>query len=144
VFRGKVDRDVERLLEIRPAVIAAVQRRYRSLFSADVVRLDDDVWLDRSCGATPKARLRRLTARAASLVRRRRSIAGAALTDRKSWCPRFESGSRHTKKPWKLVTVQVVAGRVRGRLVAGSQGVWLASRASASRVSRPCLRVVLM
>jgi hypothetical protein len=109
VFHGKVDRDVERLLEIRPAVIAAVQRRYRSLFSADVVRLDDDVWLDRSCGATPKARLRRLTARAASLVRRRRT----ALTDRKSWCPLFEAGSRHTKKPWKLdlcVSVQSVWG----------------------------------
>jgi hypothetical protein len=47
VFRVRVpEESVARLLEIRPAAIAEAQRLCPALLRADLVRLDDDSWLD--------------------------------------------------------------------------------------------------
>jgi hypothetical protein len=47
MYRVKVDpANVERLLEIRDAAVAEFQEQVPELLQADLVRLDDDVWLD--------------------------------------------------------------------------------------------------
>jgi hypothetical protein len=47
IYRVKVDpADVERLLEIRAAAVAEFRQQVPELLHADLVRLDDDVWLD--------------------------------------------------------------------------------------------------
>ncbi len=47
VWRAHVpERNVGRLLELRPAAIAEAQRLCPELLAADLVRLDDGTWLD--------------------------------------------------------------------------------------------------
>jgi hypothetical protein len=47
VFRARVPREsVATLLEIRPVAIAEAQRLCPALLRAELVRLDDDTWLD--------------------------------------------------------------------------------------------------
>lgn len=47
VWRARVAaEDVERLLAVRPAAIAEAQRLCPELLRADLVRLEDGVWLD--------------------------------------------------------------------------------------------------
>jgi len=47
IFRVRVpEESVPRLLEIRPAAIAEAQRLCPALLRAELVRLDDDNWLD--------------------------------------------------------------------------------------------------
>ena len=47
VYRVKIDpAHVERLLEIRSAAVAEFQEQVPELLQADLVRLDNDVWLD--------------------------------------------------------------------------------------------------
>ena len=47
VFRAKVDpANVTRLLEIRPKAIAQAQEACPVLLRADLVRLDEETWLD--------------------------------------------------------------------------------------------------
>jgi hypothetical protein len=47
IYRVKIDpADVDRLLEIRAAAVAEFQEQVPELVRADLVRLDDDVWLD--------------------------------------------------------------------------------------------------
>lgn len=47
VFRARVPREsVAALLDIRPAAIAEAQRLCPELLRADLVRVDDDTWLD--------------------------------------------------------------------------------------------------
>ena len=47
VYRVRVDRaDVARLLEVRGAALAEFREPVPELRQADLVRLDDDVWLD--------------------------------------------------------------------------------------------------
>ena len=47
IYRVRIDpANVERLLEIRGAAVAEFQEQVPELLQADLVRLDDDVWLD--------------------------------------------------------------------------------------------------
>jgi hypothetical protein len=47
IYRAKIDpANVERLLEIRAAAVAEFQELVPELLQADLVRLEDDVWLD--------------------------------------------------------------------------------------------------
>ena len=47
IYRVRIDpADVDRLLEIRAAAVAEFQEQVPELVRADLVRLDDDVWLD--------------------------------------------------------------------------------------------------
>jgi hypothetical protein len=47
IYSVKIDpASVERLLEIRGAAVAEFQEQVPALLRADLVRLDDDVWLD--------------------------------------------------------------------------------------------------
>ncbi|GAB3953681.1 hypothetical protein GCM10029976_094340 [Kribbella albertanoniae] len=47
VFRAKIDpENVAHLLQVRPAAIAQAQAACQALVRAELVRLDDDVWLD--------------------------------------------------------------------------------------------------
>jgi hypothetical protein len=47
VYRVRVDpADVPRLLEVRGAALAEFREQFPELRQADLVRLDDDVWLD--------------------------------------------------------------------------------------------------
>ena len=47
IFRARVpQKSVAALLEIRPAAIAEAQRLCPELLRAELVRLDDDTWLD--------------------------------------------------------------------------------------------------
>jgi hypothetical protein len=47
IYRVKIDpANVDRLLEIRAAAVAEFQEQVPELVRADLVRLDDDVWLD--------------------------------------------------------------------------------------------------
>ena len=47
IYRAKIDpANVERLLEIRAGAVAEFQEQVPQLLQADLVRLDDDVWLD--------------------------------------------------------------------------------------------------
>ena len=47
VWRARVpEGHVERLLELRPAAIAEAQRLCPELLAADLVRLDESMWLD--------------------------------------------------------------------------------------------------
>jgi hypothetical protein len=47
IYRVRVDpANVERLLEIHDAAVAEYQQRVPELLGIDLVRLDDDVWLD--------------------------------------------------------------------------------------------------
>ncbi len=47
IYRAKIDpANVDRLLEIRADAVAQFQEQVPELLQADLVRLDDDVWLD--------------------------------------------------------------------------------------------------
>lgn len=47
IYRAKIDpADVNRLLEIRADAVAEFQQQVPELLQADLVRLDDGVWLD--------------------------------------------------------------------------------------------------
>jgi hypothetical protein len=47
IYRARIDpANVERLLEIRSAAVAEFQKQVPELLQADLVRLDEDVWLD--------------------------------------------------------------------------------------------------
>ena len=47
IYRVKIDpANVDRLLEIRGAAVAEFQEQVPELVRAELVRLDDDVWLD--------------------------------------------------------------------------------------------------
>ena len=47
VYRAKIDpANVDRLLEIRAQAVAEFQEQVPELLQAELVRLDDDVWLD--------------------------------------------------------------------------------------------------
>jgi hypothetical protein len=47
IYRARIDpANVERLLEIRAKAIAEFQEQVPELVRAELVRLDDDVWLD--------------------------------------------------------------------------------------------------
>jgi hypothetical protein len=47
IYRVRIDPDsVERLIEIRSAAVAEFQEQIPELVRADLVRLDDEVWLD--------------------------------------------------------------------------------------------------
>jgi hypothetical protein len=47
IYRVKIDpANVDRLLEIRGAAVAEFQQQVPELLQADLVRLDDEVWLD--------------------------------------------------------------------------------------------------
>ena len=47
IYRVRIDpANVERLLEIRAAAVAEFQEQVPELVQADLVRLQDDVWLD--------------------------------------------------------------------------------------------------
>lgn len=47
IYRVKIDAaNVERLLEIRAAAVAEFQEQVPELLQADLVRLDDETWLD--------------------------------------------------------------------------------------------------
>ena len=47
IYRARIDAaSVERLLEIRDAAVAEFREQVPELLQADLVRLDDDTWLD--------------------------------------------------------------------------------------------------
>jgi hypothetical protein len=47
IYRARIDAaNVDRLLEIRSAAVAEFQELVPELLQADLVRLEDDVWLD--------------------------------------------------------------------------------------------------
>ena len=47
IYRAKIDpANVDRLLEIRADAVAEFQEQVPELIQADLVRLEDDVWLD--------------------------------------------------------------------------------------------------
>jgi len=47
IYRVRIDpSDVDRLLEIRDAAVAEFQREVPELMRAELVRLEEDVWLD--------------------------------------------------------------------------------------------------
>ena len=47
IYRAKIDpANVERLLEIRSAAVAEFQEHVPELLQAELVRLDDETWLD--------------------------------------------------------------------------------------------------
>ena len=67
VYRAKVDpANVERLLEVRGPAIAAFQREVPELLRAQLVRLDDDTWLDILEWSEPVDQERQQAAAAAS------------------------------------------------------------------------------
>jgi hypothetical protein len=65
IFRARVpEESVAALLEIRPAAIAEAQRLCPELLGAQLVRLDDGIWLDVLTWSRPDGE-QRLLARAA-------------------------------------------------------------------------------
>lgn len=82
IYRAKIDpADVDRLLEIRADAVVEFQQQVPELLQADLVRLEDGVWLDVLTWSAPVdeeriSRGRRLRRRARRCIRSSRTCWG--------------------------------------------------------------------
>lgn len=85
IYRAKIDpANVERLLEIRAAAVAEFQELVPELVQADLVRLEDDIWLDVLTWSAPvdDARISEAATRAPASAEMHGLITGVLAHDR--------------------------------------------------------------